>query len=485
MAAGVAVAAGVPTGVGLGGGVSPGFALAVVLPSAAVLILAVVLYDELRWRKTSYRVTADRVELHTGILVRKRRSLSRDRIRSVDLTSGPLLRVFGLVNVKIGTGEQTGAGESSLGLYPVPKPEAERLRTELLDRVRAVEHGRVDGLLAELNPWWIRYAPMSFATPTLGVAAFGAVLQVAEWFGLQAGVISFVFDRLRELPLVVGILVLIAIGLVIGVIGSTALFVEMWWGFRLERERAGTLRVRRGLLTTRSISLEEKRLRGIELVEPLGNRVVGAARIDAVATGLSQQKDNEKTDHKTLLPSAPVAEANRVAAVVLGEGVSPTESVRLAGHPVAARGRRLRWSMATVAVPVLALLVLGLLVAEIFLHLAWISALVLIPVGVLLALDAYRNLGHGITGDYLVARSGTVRRGTVALQRRGVIGWTAKQSVFQRRAGLITLTATTAAGVGGYSVYDVGQAEGLAFAETAVPDLFGPFLDREEAPASR
>ncbi|MEU3270641.1 PH domain-containing protein [Saccharomonospora sp. NPDC006951] len=482
MAAGVAVAAGVPTGVGLGGGVSPGFALAVVLPAAAVLILAAVVYDELRWRKTSYRVTAERVELHTGILVRKRRSLSRDRIRSVDLTSGPLLRVFGLVNVKIGTGEQTGAGESSLALHPVPKREAERLRTELLDRVRAAEYGgRVDGLLAELNPWWIRYAPMSFATPTLGVAAFGAVLQVAEWFGLQAGVISFVFDRLRELPLVVGILVLIVIGLVVGVIGSTALFVEMWWGFRLEREQGGTLRVRRGLLTTRSISLEEKRLRGIELVEPLGNRVVGAARIDAVATGLSQQKDNEKTDHKTLLPSAPVAEANRVAAVVLGEGASPTESVRLAGHPVTARGRRLRWAMATVAVPVLTLLVLGLLVAELFLHLAWISALVLIPVGVVLALDAYRNLGHGITGDYLVARSGTVRRSTVALQRRGVIGWTAKQSLFQRRAGLITLTATTAAGVGGYSVYDVGQSEGLAFAETAVPDLFGPFLDRKTA----
>ncbi|MBK1789125.1 PH domain-containing protein [Prauserella cavernicola] len=479
-AAGVCVAAGVPAGIGFGGGTSPGLAVAIIVPVALVIIAAVAVGDYVRWRKTRYRVLADRVQLNKGIVVRSRRSLSRERIRSVDLTAGPLLRYFGLVNVKIGTGEQTEAGTSSLMLNPVTKEEAERLRTELLDREPVAESpGHRTGLLAQIDLRWIRFAPMSFLTPTLGVAAFGAVLQASEWFGLQQGVISWTIDLMSELHLVVAILVLIAVGMIVGVIGSSALFVEMWWQFRLEREPGGTLRVRRGLLTSRSISLEEKRLRGVELVEPLGNRLVGAARIDAVATGLVQQKDNENSDHKTLLPAAPKDEVDRVAADVLREEVSPTSSVRLAGHPVAARGRRIRWGLASAAAVVMPLLVLGwVLSVQVLLHLAWISAVVLVPVSVVLAIDAYRNLGHGITGDYLVARSGSVRRGTVALQRRGVIGLTARQSIFQRRKGLITLTATTAAGAGAYSVHDVGESEGLAFADTAVPDLFGPFLER-------
>ncbi|PXY27962.1 PH domain-containing protein [Prauserella muralis] len=481
-AAGVAVAAGLPAGIGIGGGTSPVIALAIVVPVALAGIAAAAVADEVRWRKTRYRVTAERVELHTGILVRKRRSLSRERIRSVDLTAGLLLRVFGLVNVKIGTGEQAGAGEGSLALHPVTKAEADRLRRQLLERAPAgpVAGEPENGRLATLDLSWVRFAPMSFLTPTLGVAVFGAVLQVAEWFGLQQGVITWALDVLRDLPLLAAIGVLVGIGLVVGVVGSSALFVEMWWNYRLDREPGGTLRVRRGLLTTRSISLEERRLRGVEVVEPLGNRLVGAARVDAVATGLVKQKENERTDHKTLLPSAPKAEADRVAALVLAEPVSPTESVRLRAHPLAARGRRIRWALAAAAVPVLVLLVLGVTVSAVLLHVAWISAVVLAPVAVALAVEAYRNLGHGLTGGYLVARSGAVRRGTVALQRRGIIGWTAKQSIFQRRKGLLTLTATTAAGQGAYSIYDIGESDGLAFAETAVPDLFGPFLERAD-----
>ncbi|MFC4001180.1 PH domain-containing protein [Prauserella oleivorans] len=475
--AGVCVAAGVPTAIGIATA-SLGWALGTVIPAAVLIVAGTVVVETIRLRKTRYRVLPDRVELTKGIVVRTRRSVARDRVRTVDLTAGPLARYLGIVTVKIDTGEQSEWNSSSFALYAVSRDEGERLRAELLDRASAGE-ATEEGRLATFDPRWIRYAPLSFVTPTLGVAAYGAVLQVAEWFGLQNGVITWTIDLLSGFGLVGGIAVVVVVGLVIGLIGSLGLFVEMWWNYRLDRESAGTLRVRRGLLTSRSISLEEERLRGVELVEPLGVRTAGAARVDAVATGLRQQKDDDKTDRKTLLPAAPRAEADRVAAAVLREAVPPTSAVRLRAHPVAARGRRIRWALATVAVPVLTLALLGLLLSvDVLLHLAWICALVGVPIGVVLAVDAYRNLGHGLTGGYLVARSGTVRRATVALQRRGVIGWTARQSIFQRRKGLLNLTATTAAGTGAYTIYDVGENEGLAFAEEAVPDLFGPFLER-------
>ncbi|NEE25609.1 PH domain-containing protein, partial [Streptomyces sp. SID7982] len=126
----------------------------------------------------------------------------------------------------------------------------------------------------------------------------------------------------------------------------------------------------------------------------------------------------------------------------------------------------------------LILTLLGALLTPALLWIALGCAVVGVPVAVVLALDAYRGLGHVLSGRYLVTRSGTLRRSTAALERAGVIGWTVKQSVFQRRAGLLSVTATTAAGGGAYTAYDTGASEGLTFAAEAVPGLLEPFLER-------
>ncbi|MDQ0842027.1 PH domain-containing protein [Streptomyces sp. V1I6] len=478
--AGFAAGAGLPALLGLAGGMPLWKALGWVLAGAALVVGAGTGADLVRWRRTRYRIGAERAELHTGLVLVKRRSLARERIRSVDLTANVLLRVLGLVKVRIGTGEHAAGGESTLELDAVSRAEGERLRLELLARTTPREAAtHPDGALAVLDPAWIRYAPVSFVAPLLGGAAAGAVMQVSEWFGAQAEVIDWVGDRFRDTPLVWVIVTLAAAALVAGVVGALGLWIEMWWNYRLEREPGGTLRVRRGLFTSRSISIEERRMRGVDLVEPLGVRLFGAARLDAVATGLVKDQRDKHADISVLLPAVPRALADEVAAQVLRESVSPTREALLTPHPRAARGRRLRWALSAALLPAAVLALLGALLTPVLLWIAAAWAAVGVPVAVLLALDAYRALGHGTTGDYLVTRSGTVRRSTVALQRTGVIGWTARRSVFQRRAGLITLTATTAAGAGAYGVYDAAEGEGLTFASEAVPGLLEPFLQRD------
>ncbi|MEU1280604.1 PH domain-containing protein [Streptomyces sp. NPDC005805] len=477
--ASVACGAGLPTLLGLAGGMPLGRALAWVLAGAVLLIAAGAGADWVRWRRTRYRIGPARAELRTGLLLVKRRSLARERIRSVDLTANLLLRVLGLVKVRIGTGEHTGGGESTLVLDAVSRAEGERLRRELLDRGPAGAGAAVpvDGTLAALDLRWIRYAPVSFVAPVLGGAAVGAVMQVSQWFGAQGEVIDWVKDRFRDTPLVWAVLVLLVAALVAGVVGALGLWIEMWWNYRLEREPGGTLRVRRGLLTARSISIEERRLRGVDLVEPLGVRLFGGARLDAVATGLATEQKDKHADLNVLLPAVPRALADRVGAQVLRETDAPTATA-LVRHPRAARGRRLRWALAAVLLPAGLPALLGALLTDVLLWIAAGFAAVAVPVAVLLALDAYRALGHAVSGGYLLTRSGSVRRSTVALQRTGIIGWTIRQSVFQRRAGLLTLWATTAAGAGAYAVHDADRDEGLAFADAAVPDLLAPFLER-------
>ncbi|MFI1887515.1 PH domain-containing protein [Streptomyces jumonjinensis] len=468
---------GISGGAWFGEGPRRGTALTLLLAGAALLILLAVYGEHLTWRRTRYRIGPERVELHSGVVLVTQRSLARERIRSVDLTANPLLRILDLVKVRIGTGEQSGGKESTLELNPVSRAEGERLRAELLARAaRPESRSHRDGVLASVDPSWIRYAPLSFVAPALGGAAAGAVMQVSDWFGVQGEVIGWVADRFENTSVAAMIAVLALAALVAGVVGSLGLWAEMWWNHRLEREPGGTLRVRRGLLTARSVSVEERRLRGVELVEPLGVRLAGAARLDAVATGIGHDDGDAHADLKVLLPPAPRAVTSATAAQVLREPVTPTDAP-LTPHPRAARTRRLRWALLSALIPLAVLTVLGLLLTPVLLTIAAGYAAAALPAAVFLALDAYRALGHAVSGGYLVTRSGTVRRATVALQRGGVIGWVIEQSVFQRRAGVLTLTATTAAGAGAYSVYDADDREGLVFAAEAVPGLLTPFLE--------
>ncbi|WGP09429.1 PH domain-containing protein [Streptomyces sp. SH5] len=478
--AGVVAGAAVPVTLGLTRWFSLPAAVLQVLAGALLVIGVAAGADRVRWHRTRYRVGTERVDLHTGLLLVKRRSLARSRIRTVDLTANLMLRLLGLVTVRIGTGEQ--GSESTLELDPVTRAEGERLRLLLLERAATASPGvHREGELAVLDPRWIRYAPVSFVAPMLGGAAAGAVMQVSDWVGAQGQVIEWAGDRFRDTPLLWVIIVLVLAALVAGVVGALGLWIEMWWNYRLEREAGGTLRVRRGLFTSRSISVEEARLRGVDLVEPLGVRLLGAARLDAITTGLAKDHEARNADHNTLLPAAPRARADTVAADVLREPDTPT-GAELTPHPRAARGRRLRWSLAAALAPVLILTLLGALLTPVLLWIALGCAAVAVPVAVVLALDAYRALGHALSGRYLVTRSGTVRRSTAALERAGVIGWTVKQSVFQRRAGLLSVTATTAAGGGAYTAYDTDASEGLAFAAEAVPGLLEPFLERAGDP---
>src|SRR5690606_33440846 len=130
----------------------------------------------------------------------------------------------------------------------------------------------------------------------------------------------------------------------------------------------------------------------------------------------------------------------RVAAEILREPESPT-TADITGHPRAALRRRLVWAVAAVAVVEAVLVVIGLTVTSILLHVAWISALVLLPGALFVAIENYRNLGHGHTADYLLVRYGVLARRTAALRRSGIMGGTVRQSPYRRRLGLTFFTA--------------------------------------------
>ncbi len=437
----------------------------------AVLVGAGVLVS-IRYATTRYRIAGDRFELRSGLLFRRHRSIPRDRVRAVDLTAGPAHRLLGLAVVRVDAGEQ----QAGLRLDALASARAERLRALLLDKRGTAPP---ESTLATWRPGWIGFALLSSWTPLIGLAPFGAFFRVLEIFGVEPGEVGFLRDLWGEAtasPVLVAVLAVLAVA-VIGLAGAVGLYVEVWWRFSLSREPDGTYRVRRGLISTRSLSLEEARLRGLEMAEPVPLRWGGGARLRALVAGVDPDDDEERTS-ATLLPPAPRVTALRVAAQVLG---GPALTVSLRPHPRAALRLRLFravWPLALVTPPLAWLGVWLSWIPDAVWVIAPASLLVTLP----LAVDAYRSLGHGLAGPYLVTRHGAARRRTVALRKDGVIGWVVGRSPTQRRRGLMTLTAATAAGA--HRVKDVGVGEGVGFAEEAVPGLLAPFLVSNSPSAS-
>lgn len=454
----------------------------ITLGSILITFLVITGISMMRYLTTRYRITDERIELHSGLLFRSERSIRLDRIRGVDLTANPVHRLFGLTAVRIGTGEQTSSSSRRLTLDGVSNAQGAELRQLLLSRRGATPGTAVedDGPIADLDWGWIRYAPLTIWGVGGVLIAVGTVYRTLNEMKidpLELGIVKDIEHKYGSVPLWFGILVTVLIAVVLGAIGSTAKFTEGWYGYRLEREDGGTFRVVRGMLITRSVTIEESRVRGVELAEPMLLRWAGGARLNAVASGLGDEEENEA--RRVLTPPVPREEALRVAADVLSEERSPTSLDNLRPHPRAALRRRinraLTWTALIVAVP----LVLGLLLWEWLLWVAVGCAVVLLPLTLALAFDAYRTLGHGLHERYLVTRAGTFSHRTVALRPEGVIGWNVSRSFFQRRLGLLTLGATTAAGDQVYKIRDVTVTEGLTFAEETVPGILAPFVERE------
>ncbi|SNY31332.1 PH domain-containing protein [Paractinoplanes atraurantiacus] len=498
------------------------------------------LLDLVRWMTTRYRVSAAAVEMRSGWAAKRHRTVARDRIRTVDSSAKLVPRLFRLRVMHIGSGEQASsftlnaldsghaarlrrellpsawdeaaagevledgadpavegdnreAGASHAAAGENPEAGASHAATGG-EREAGAGHaadgegrtagaggepreigaraagGRGEGggrgvgreVIARLRWGWV---------PLNAVSVWGPVVVVGPVFALYWFLRPFGVDLLgvgRELSgwdsrSLVWNLVLCAVILYpFGVVGSAVSFVVENWGFELARE-GDALVTRRGLLTTRTLQRDDRRMRGLAFREPLVWRWLRLAETSVVTTGLRQTVD---APSGAILPRLRLSEAREIAGRLLPDGRRPLEA-ELVPHPLGALRRRLGWAISG---PVVASVVL------LFFD-GWFWPLALVPVTLVLAVVAYRSLGHALDGPYLVVRRGALSRNTVALQHGAVIGWTLRQSLLQRWGGRMTVGIATAAGERHYQAPDMGVEQALVFISGATPELAARFIE--------
>nr|WP_073380945.1 PH domain-containing protein [Nocardiopsis flavescens] len=457
-----------------------------VMSAAGAGVVALLVGGFITWRTTRYEVAADHLEIRKGLLSRSRRTIPLERIRGVDVTSTLLHRVLGVAVVRIEAAAGSAGGSEDGKLDAVDTAEAERLRRVLLHR-RAVLTGRTapadvpasgDGTSAapgadgapavdegvlhfSIPRSWYFYGVLSLGyllTPFAVLSAlFGAVQQTAGEWATDA-FIDWVEASDRNGLVVVAVAAAVVIVLLMPVFAVVS-YALTHWGFTL-RERDGSLVAERGLLTRRSVTLEKRRIRGYELLDNPLERLRRAVRLRAIVTGLG-----DTAGRSVLLPIGPRARVGEVVERALGRYTGT-----LRRHPAAALRRRLVRSVGPPAVALALAAAFGP---------TWtvVAALVLTVAGVPLGIDRYRSLGHGHDGERVSVRSGSLSRSQATVERAAVIGWTWRQTLFQRPPGLADLQVTVGAGAGGYTAGDASFEESVAFAAEITPDMVRPFLE--------
>ena len=434
----------------------------------------------LRYFTTSFRIGEGRIELRRGLVNKHVLSTRLERVRTVEMTAQPIQRLLGLTTVRVGTGTASTSGEDRLDLDGLPAERARRLRADLLHAAPVDTEEPAVGeaeaapaptrVVLRLDPAWARFAPLTSSGVVATVAIIGVGSQVLNDFG--GGPRVDVDSGATEVGgswglALVAILVLIAAMSVLAVAG----YLVSNWGFTLTHAaRDGSWHLRRGLFTTRETTLDDERVSGVSIGEPIGLRLARGGRLSAIVTGL----DRRQSGSSMLVPPAPQAVVAGVAGQVLGTVEPVTTTLRSHGP----RARTRRFSRALVPTLVLSL---GLVLAVVVGAPTWVLviAAALPAAAAALAVDRVRSLGHTLTERHFVARSGSLYRQRQALETTAIIGWNLRATWFQRRAGLTTLSATTAGGSQSVTALDVPEPDAVAVALSAVPGLITQFLESD------
>jgi uncharacterized membrane protein YdbT with pleckstrin-like domain len=430
----------------------------------AVVLVGVPLAVAWWWRFT-YRVTASRLEVRSGLVNRTTRVVPLDRVRGVELTAPFLHRLLALVKVDV-EAAAGGGDKAEFSLAAVSRQDGEALRERLLSRARAETPDEAPALY-RATPRLLAVGGLTSGRYLLATAAVvGVVGNLAD--NLPGSVVERGTEAVadRAPTDVAGIAAAVTTAVLVVLLFAVAGSLLVDWGFVL-RDEGDRLTAERGLLTRRTVSIDLARIRGLDLRDTPLRRPFRLASVAAIAGGV------RRAGGRTTL--APVIRAGDVNALLRAvDPAAPDPVARLIAHPTAARTRRFARAL---PVPVLATAIVLLLAW-------WVAALaLLLTLGLgLVAVDRYRQLGHGFDGRRLAVREGSLMRRWTELDPTEIVSFELRRTPTQRRTGLATVVLHLGEGAGTRRVLDAGAEQTRILLAELEPRILAPLVEPPPVP---
>ncbi len=313
----------------VGGGLERSRLLVDGVAAAAIIAAGVV-----SWLVTRWRVAGGELQLETGLLRRQSIRVPLARVQAVDLVRPLAARLLGISELRL---VLAGRGSGKARLAFLPQRRAVQVRAQLL----ALGTGLAGGAVG--HPAWTGVAATDVGTANAALAPEHP--DAAEHLIASVPARRLIASALLGAPAVV-VTVLVPVLLVLAVVAPAALgpvlgsvaTVLFGSGAAVLRrinvelrftvaEAPDGLRLRSGLLQTRSETIPAGRVQAVRLVEPLLWRPFGWCRLEI---DVAQQREREVGEEdvraltRALLPVGARAEADALLARVLpGAATSP------------------------------------------------------------------------------------------------------------------------------------------------------------------
>ncbi len=420
--------------------------LGTALFAALALVVMVAISIFLYWRRFEYRVGNSEIRIDSGIVSRTHRSIPFDRIQDVDITQGPVARLFGLARVKFETGSSSAKRPDEGVLQAIALERAEELR-------QLVRHRRSGAAAAPAAA--VDDAPPLFAMDlrrvllaglfNFSLALFAGLFGATQTFGDLLGFDSLsrrfwlqlvnAGDPIAEYLLAhritvaaAGLGLLVLAGLATGVVRT----MLREYGFRVDRAEAG-LRRRRGLVTRTDVSLPVARIQAAIIASGPLRDAFGWRELKLQSLA---HDEGGKGDHVL----APLARDAEIAGL-LGELGWALPAASAEWRPVSSA---FVWTLALGLAP------LVLLAAAQTLFEPAVGLVALIAIGAVMTARwlAWRRTAFALDGELLLVRGGWWRRRLLILPRGKIQSIDLAENFIGRRFGVASLAFGIAGGSG-------------------------------------
>lgn len=244
------------------------------------------------WWRFLYRIEEGELQIKSGIFVRKNLFLTKDRIQVIDISSGVIQRMFGLVKVDIQTAGSTSRAASLEAVTKVKAKEINRiLRDNGSDQIQE----------AELKEHQKKRKIFSLPAKDLIIAAstsgrFGIALSILGTLFSQIEPVireSEMFEYFFEmLPSQTDTFLIISILLIFVVVAWLISFFStlfMYGDFKVE-VKEDELIISRGIFEKKRITVPYKRIQAIYVNEGLLRQPLGFGSVHLESAGYGDDK---------------------------------------------------------------------------------------------------------------------------------------------------------------------------------------------------
>lgn len=426
----------------------------VMLTIGGLMLVGMFIWGVLSWMRFTFYVENGDLNIQYGVLERNKVQIPRDRIQVIDISSGVIQRLFGLVKVQVQTAGQS-SGDTEISA--LTREEAEELRRLLRNGEQTGEQRETREQLK--HHWRLSPGMLLMAATTSG--SLGVALSVIGTLMSQINQIlpdQMVYEYLERVDMPSGQLVTyMIIGMVVAA-WLLALFGTLFRfaGFSLSVKQQ-ELVIQRGLFERKQMTIPYRRIQAIRIVEGILRQPFGYATLYVESAGYG----DEGGTSSVLFPLVHRDQVREMLARAVPEYLVESPSVRPPARALLRYMIKTMIPAVLVVVPVTWLLDYGYL------------SLVLLPLTAVLGWLRYRDAAAGHVADHLVLRFRVLARTTALIRRKRLQALELQSNLFQRRRDLVSLSVTVASGTGGYegTVHELSEPWGRYFLSWSSPAI--------------